>query len=107
MAGGGTAVVALRLLRLGVDLCIDCERDKMDDPPFAHMTDVNLDVRERAGECDGGGQGGSMMMTGWWPLRNELSRRWHPRRDKETIWCAQEGGLSEKPPTQRMRWGRP
>ena len=43
-----------RFLRLGVDFHVDCERDKTDDPPFADITDVNFDERERAGERNGG-----------------------------------------------------
>ena len=43
IADGGAAAVALGFLRLGVELCVDCERDKMDDPPFADMSDVIFD----------------------------------------------------------------
>ena len=61
MDGGGATAAALRFLRLGVDLRVVCEREETNDPPFADITDVNFDERERAGECEGGG--GSMMMT--------------------------------------------
>ncbi len=69
MAGSGVMAAPLRFLRLGVDLHVDCKRDEMDDPPFADITDVNFDEREK--ESRGvrwGGRGGSMTMMAAHPV---------------------------------------